>query len=96
MVTMNPKETALAVTLNEIHNAIIENEDRPDDSWTDEENAEYRAALREIGDQLPVTLSAVEDTKSVQEACSDFGNEEGPRGIRQLYARFEDRIRRLS
>lgn len=32
------------------------------------------------------------DTRAVAEACSDLGNDEGPRGIRQMYARFADRI----
>jgi hypothetical protein len=32
------------------------------------------------------------DVRAVAETCSDFGNDEGPRGIRQLYARFADRI----
>ena len=35
------------------------------------------------------------DMRAVAEACSDFGNDEGPRGIRQLYARFADRIAEL-
>lgn len=37
-----------------------------------------------------------EDTRSAAEACADYGNEEGPRGIRQLYARFEERIAALN
>lgn len=36
------------------------------------------------------------DVQAVAEACSDFGNEEGPRGIRQLYARFKDSIEALN
>ena len=35
------------------------------------------------------------DTRAVAEACSDYGNGEGPRGIRQLFARYEDRISAL-
>lgn len=35
------------------------------------------------------------DVRAVREACADYGNDEGPRGIRQLYARFEERIAEL-
>lgn len=60
--------------------------------WTDEDFAEFLDGMVQA---QTVLKERDADTRAVSEACSDFGNDEGPRGIRQLYAQFEDRIKAL-
>lgn len=62
---------------------------------SDEETALQN--LLDERDQLRAQVAALkvalrEDVDLVATACSDFGNDEGPRSIRQLYAQFETRI----
>lgn len=60
--------------------------------WTDQEMDAYIDAIKEA---YALIKERDDDTRAVQEACSDYGNEKGPRGIRQLYARYKNRISRL-
>jgi hypothetical protein len=67
------------------------------------ENEELALEVEELNTALELALrqrdelqaERDDDVRAVAEACADFGNDEGPRGIRQLYAQFEDRITEL-
>lgn len=57
-----------------------------------EEIMRLRARVRELEAAQPERDG---DVRAVAQVCADFGNDEGPRGIRQLHARFADRIAAL-
>jgi len=70
------------------------------DEVTEEEFDDLQDAIYDQAQTYAETLTWSQDqdadVRAVAEACSDFGNDEGPRGIRQLYARFADRIAALN
>lgn len=100
MAQRDTRETGFGVVSGEIQAILIDAEGDREcgahrnymEPWTDEEMDAYIGAIKEARDLIK---ERDDDTLAVREACSDYGNDEGPRGIRQLYARYKDRISRL-